>query len=166
MDLFEAIEKRASVRAFNPVTVAAADLLKIVDAGRRAPSGGNRQPLNFIVIQSPETLKSLERVQACFASASAAIGIVADPAASRWWLEDAAAAAENMCLAIAALGYSTVWVEGTLLKEEEFAKKLLAVPVAMRMIIMLPVGKAPQPTPQADKKALDDVVWRERFGKK
>jgi nitroreductase len=166
MDLFEAIEKRASVRTYEPVTVPDADLLKIVDAGRRAPSGGNRQPLRFIMIKDPATLKLLERVQACFASASAAIAIVADPAASRWWLEDAAAASENICLAATALGYATVWVEGTLLKEEEFAKHLLGIPAQMRAVIMLPIGKAPQPTPQADKKSIDSVVWRERYAGK
>ena len=166
MDLFEALARRASVRAYAPVAVPEADLLKIADAGRRAPSGGNRQPLQFIVIRSTETLWALERVQACFATASAAVGIVADPAASRWWLEDAAAAAENMLLAIAALGYASVWVEGTLLKEEAFAKKLLSVPAAKRLVILLPIGKAPQETPQADKKPLEEVMWRERYGQK
>ena len=95
MDLFEAIEKRASVRTYDAVDVPEADLLKIADAGRRAPSGANRQPLQFILITSAETLKALERVQAPFATASAAIAIVADPQVSRWWLEDASAAAEN-----------------------------------------------------------------------
>jgi nitroreductase len=166
MDLFEAIEKRASVRAFVPVEVPEEHLLKIADAGRRAPSGGNRQPLQFILVQKPETLKALAKVQACFGTASAAIGIVADPAVSRWWLEDAAAAAENMWLAIRSLGYASVWVEGTLLKEEEYAKKTLGVPPEKRFIILLPVGKAPQETPQADKKPLEEVVWREQFGKK
>ena len=166
MELFDAIARRASVRAFAPVNVPEADLLKIVDAARRAPSGGNRQPLNFIIIQKEETLRALEKVQSCFTTASAAVAIVADPAASRWWLEDAAAAAENMLLAITALGYSSVWVEGTLLKEEEHAKKVLGVPAPKRLIIALPIGKAPQDTPQADKKPLQDVLWRERYGKK
>jgi nitroreductase len=166
MNLFEAVAKRASVRAYSPVKVPEEDLLKIVDMGRRAPSGGNRQPLTFILIQKEETLRALEKVQACFATASAAIGIVADPAASRWWLEDSAAAAENMLLAIAALGYASVWVEGTLLKEEEYAKRLLGIPAPKRLIIFLPIGKAPQETPQADKKPLDEVLWRERWGKK
>lgn len=166
MDLFEAIEKRSSVRAYVPATIPEAHLLKIVDAGRRAPSGCNRQPLQFILIRNPETLKALERVQACFASAAAAVGIVADPTASRWWLEDAAAAAENMLLAIAALGYASVWVEGTLLKHEDYAKQLLGVPAAKRFIVLLPVGKPPQDTPQADKKPLDEVLWRERYGQK
>jgi len=164
MDLFEAIEKRASVRSYNPVEVPERDLLKIADAGRRAPSGGNRQPLQFIVITKAETLKALERVQVAFATASAAIGIVADPQASRWWLEDAAAAAENMLLAITGLGYASVWVEGTLIKQEDFAKELLGVPDSKRLIILLPIGKDPQETPQADRKPLEEILWRETYG--
>jgi len=164
MDLFEAIERRASVRAYNPVDVSEDDLRRIVDAGRRAPSGGNRQPLQFIAVTKRETLDALVPVQEAFASASAAVGIVADPAVSRWWLEDAAAAAENMLLAITALGYASVWVEGTLLKQEDRAKDLLAVPAAKRLIILLPIGAPTQETPQADKKPLDAVLFRERYG--
>jgi nitroreductase len=166
MELFEAIAKRASVRGYNAVDIPEQDLVRIVDAGRRAPSGGNRQPLQFLLIRRPETLKALERVQPSFATASAAVGIVADPGVSRWWLEDASAAAENMLLAIAALGYASVWVEGTLLKEEKFASQLLGVPSSKRLIILLPIGKAPQETPQADKKPLDEVLWREKYGSK
>ena len=166
MDLFEAIRCRASVRTYAPVAVPEEHLAAIMDAGRRAPSGGNRQPLQFITIRRPETLQALERVQPCFATASAAIGIVADPAASRWWLEDAAAAAENMLLAIAALGYASVWVEGTLLKEEEFARQLLGVPKERRFIVLLPIGREVQESPQADKKPLAEIVWRERYGQK
>jgi nitroreductase len=91
---------------------------------------------------------------------------VADPAVSRWWLEDASAAAENMLLAIQALGYASVWVEGTLLKQEDFAKKLLGIPPEKKFVILLPVGKAPQDTPQADRKPLQDIIWREHYGKK
>ena len=166
MDLFEAIQRRASVRSYAPVEVSEKDLLAIADVGRRAPSGGNRQPLQFILIRDKQSLKGLERVQACFATASAAIGITADPSVSRWWLEDAAAAAENMLLAIQALGYASVWVEGTLLKEEVLAKQLLGVPTEKRLIILLPIGKAPQETPQADRKPLADVIWREKYGRK
>ena len=164
MDLFEAIERRASVRAYEPVEVSDADLRRIVDAGRRAPSGGNRQPLQFIAITKRETLDALAMVQEAFASASAAVGIVADPAVSRWWLEDAAAAAENMLLAMTALGYASVWVEGTLLKQEDAARELLGVPKAKRLIVLLPVGQAPAKTPQADKKPLEAVMFRERYG--
>jgi len=164
MDLFEAIERRASVRTYGPVDIPEEDLERIVDAGRRAPSGGNRQPLQFIVITKPETLQALETVQEAFATASAAVGIVADPEVSRWWLEDAAAAAENMLLAITALGYASVWVEGTLLKQEDRAKELLGVPKAKRLIVLLPIGKATEDASQAEKKPLHAILFRERYG--
>jgi nitroreductase len=166
MDLFEAIEKRASVREFVPAEVSAEVLAKIVDAGRRAPSGGNRQPLQFITVRSSETLKGLAQVQPCFGTAAAAIGIIADPGVSRWWLEDAAAAAENMLLAITALGYASVWVEGTLLAKEDYARGLLDVPKEKRLVILLPVGKPPREIPQADRKPLADLVWCERYGRR
>jgi nitroreductase len=71
-----------------------------------------------------------------------------------------------MLLAIQALGYASVWVEGTLLKQEDQAKRLLGIPAQKRLIILLPVGKAPQKTPQADKKPLQEVLWREAYGKR
>jgi nitroreductase len=166
MDLFEAIKTRTSVRQYDSVKISEADLTKILDAGRRAPSGSNRQPLQYVLIQEPKTLKALERVQPCFATASAAIGVIGDPGVSRWWLEDASAATENMLLAIHALGYASVWVEGTLLKEEDFARELLGVPKEKRLIVLLPIGKAPQKTPQADKKPLKEILWKERYGRR
>lgn len=166
MDLFDAIHGRASVREYEPVEVSEDDLKRIIDAGRCAPSGGNRQPLEFICIKDPQTLQALEKVQASLGSASAAVAIVADPGVSRWWLEDASAAAENMLLAIHALGYASVWIEGTLLKEEEFAKGQLCIPAEKRFPIVLPIGKAAQGTPQADKRPLDEVMWRERYNQK
>ena len=51
MDLFKAIEKRRSIRKFKPEPVAKDDLKKILEAGRLAPSGGNRQPWYFIVVR-------------------------------------------------------------------------------------------------------------------
>ena len=102
MELFDAIEARASVRDLEPVAVPAEHLEKILDAGRRAPSGMNAQPLEFLVVRDRPTLAKLGKLQPTLASASAAVFLVADPAASQYWLEDAAAAAENMLLAVAA----------------------------------------------------------------
>ncbi len=165
MDVFEAIRKRASVRSLEAGDPSDADLTHILDAARRAPSGSNRQPLQYIVIRDTGTLAWLdEHVQGVFATAGAAIGVVADPDVSRWWLEDAAAATENMLLSLTALGYASVWVEGTLRRVEDEAKKRLGVPKEKRFPILLPVGKASEDVPQADKKPLEHLVWRERYG--
>ena len=163
MDLFDAIARRASVRSFKPAQVSEADMEKMLDAGRRAPSGKNIQPVSYVVIRSKETLKALSEPQGCIAEASAAIALAADPAASPYWLEDASAAAENMFLAIKALGYDSVWIEGTLKRIEDKAKALLGVPAGMRLIILLPIGKAAAEAAQKPKKPLSEIVHWEKW---
>lgn len=51
MDVMEAIRERRSVRRFKEEDVSDKLLRKIVDAARRAPSGGNFQPWLFIIIK-------------------------------------------------------------------------------------------------------------------
>ena len=164
MDLFEAIETRASVRRYDPVEIPGSDIEKILDAGRRAPSGRNEQPREFIVIDDPQLLEALAISQGSLKHASAAIAIVADPS-GKYWLEDASASATQMLLAIHALGYASVWVEGTLLKVEDEAKRILGVPGEKRLPILLPIGKARQPTPQKEKKPLGEITHHNRYGR-
>jgi nitroreductase len=57
--LFKVIEKRRSIRKFKPEPVAGEDLKKILEAGRLAPSGSNRQPWYFIVVRNLETKNAL-----------------------------------------------------------------------------------------------------------
>lgn len=166
MDLFEAIEKRASVRSLRPVDVPDADLERILDAGRRAPSGRNVQPFDFIVIKDPGTIERLAAAQRCVGQVSLLIALVAEPEASKYWLEDISAATENMLLAITALGYASVWVEGTLLRAEEKHKQVLGVPGNLRLMIVLPIGKAAEPVEQAPKRPLAEMVHVERYGGK
>jgi len=166
MDLFEAIEKRASVRSFVPCDIPEEDLLRIVEAGRRAPSGLNRQPREFILIRDPDTLRKLARIQDCIGQASAAIAVVMDEAASEYWKEDAAAAIENMLLAATALGYASLWVEGRVLMQEQHGKDVLGVPADRRLIAVLPLGKPAEPASQREKKPLCEVLHRERYGQR
>jgi nitroreductase len=51
MEVSEAIQKRASIRRWKPVPVAREKIVKVLEAGRRAPSWGNVQPWRFIVVQ-------------------------------------------------------------------------------------------------------------------
>ncbi len=166
MDLFDAIAQRACVRNLQAVDIPDDDLLKILDAGRRAPSGMNRQPFEFLVIRDPATLQALASAQACIGDVSCAIALVADPERSRWWLEDIAAATENMLLAITALGYASVWIEGTLLRDEETHKRTLGVPDNLRLMILLPLGTAQESPTQAPKRPLEEMLYWDRWGQK
>jgi len=164
MELFDAIRTRASVRTFEKVAVPDSDLERILDAGRRAPSGRNRQPIEFIVVRDQDSLAKLAESQACIAGASVAIAIAGDPERSEFWLEDVSAATGNMLLAITALGYASVWIQGTLRALEERHKETLGLPPHMRLVVVLPIGKPAGAVKQPDKRPMTDIVHRERYG--
>jgi nitroreductase len=161
MDALEAIRKRRSVRLFTGDPIPRQDLETIVDAGRLAASGNNRQPWDFIVVTDPEMISQLKVAAQWMDKAGAIIAVVMDPT-SRWWIEDGAAAVENMLLASTALGYGSCWLEGyTLLREEEF-KTLLDIPPGKRLMTLVPLG-VPVEWPTKEKKSLDEVIHWEKY---
>lgn len=161
MDALEAIRKRRSVRKYTGDSIPREDLEKIVDAGRLAATGSNRQPWDFIVVTDREMIDQLKVAAEWMEKAGAIIAVVMDPS-SRWWIEDGSAAVENMLIASTALGYGSCWLEGyTLPREEEF-KELLSIPEEKRLLTLVPIG-VPTEWPTKDKKSLKEVIHWERY---
>jgi nitroreductase len=161
MDALEAIRKRRSIREYTGDPIPREDLETIVDAGRLAATGNNRQPWDFIVVTDREMIDELKVASRWMEKAGAIIAVVLDPS-SRWWLEDGSAAVENMLIASTALGYGSCWLEGyTLPREEEF-KKLLRVPKEKRLLTLVPIG-VPTRWPAKEKKPLEQVLHWERY---
>jgi len=161
METLEAIRKRRSIRRFADDVIPKADLEAIVDAGRLAATGSNLQPWDFVVVTDRSTIAQFTIVSAWIREAGAVIVVVMDPR-SRWWIEDGAAAIENMLLASTALGYGACWVEGDLLPHEELFKTLLGIPPEKRMLALLPMGVAAE-TPAPKKKALQSILHWEKY---
>ena len=161
MDALEAIKKRRSIRQYSGGAIPKADLETIVDAGRLAATGSNRQPWDFVVITDRAMIAQFKVSSPWIASAAAVIVVVMDPR-SRWWVEDGAAAIENMLLASTALGYGSCWVEGDVLPREEQFKILLEVPEEKRVMALIPIGVAAE-TPAPEKKPLEQVLHWEKY---
>jgi len=67
MDFWDVINTRESVRDYDPTKKVPQPILdKIVEAGRLAPSAANRQPWEFVVVSSEETLNHLKK---CYGNA-------------------------------------------------------------------------------------------------
>lgn len=64
MDVLEAIKERRSIRKYEPKAVPEEKLTQILEAGRWAPSAGNSQPWQFIVVRDEEVKNELARVAA------------------------------------------------------------------------------------------------------
>jgi nitroreductase len=167
MDFFEAVEHRRSVREFAPGTLAEVDLAKILDAGRRAPSGWNYQPREFVAVTAPEVLQRALGLLGWDRNCCALVAVLMqqrETPSGPYWVEDACAAVENMLLAVTALGYASCWVQGGLRKCMEEMRGLLGIPEGILLLAVLPIGKAANPGEQAPKKPLTEVVHRDRYG--
>ena len=57
MPLGEAMFSQRSIRRFRPDPIAIDDLRLILEAAVKAPSGGNRQPARFLVLNDPEVIR-------------------------------------------------------------------------------------------------------------
>jgi nitroreductase len=161
MDALEAIRKRRSVREYTGDPIPREDLETIVDAGRLAATGGNQQPWDFVVVTDREMIDKLKVSASWMDKAGAIIAVILDPT-SRWWIEDGAAAIENMLIAATALGYGSCWLEGYTLPLEKQFKELLGVPVEKRLLTLIPIG-VPTHWPTKSKKTLDEVIHWERY---
>jgi nitroreductase len=161
MDALEAIRRRRSVREYTGEPIIREDLEKIVDAGRLAATGSNRQPWDFVVVTDREMVERLKVAAQWMEKAGAIIAVVMDPS-SRWWLEDGAAAVENILIASTALGYGSCWLEGYTLPHEKEFKELLGVPAEKRLLTLVPIG-VPAEWPTIEKKLLEVVLHWERY---
>ena len=62
MQTWDAIRARRNVRQYSGEPIARESLERICEAGRRAPSAGNWQPWDFVVVTGREQLVELAKV--------------------------------------------------------------------------------------------------------
>jgi nitroreductase len=172
MDLFETIGNRYSYRGdFTAAPVPRKDLERIVQAGIQAPSACNEQVAAFVVVDDPSLLRQIAEIvgKPVCRSAKAMIAVVADPrpvyANCSFAAEDCAAAVENMLLAVTALGYASVWLDGVLRVEGRAARigQLLGVPPEKTIRILLPLGVPAGPGQQREKLPFHQRAWFNRY---
>jgi nitroreductase len=59
MDVLDALRTTATCRYYAPDPVSGAVLARVLDAGRFAPTGGNRQPVRFVAVRDSALRKQL-----------------------------------------------------------------------------------------------------------
>jgi len=173
LDVFEAIKKRRSVRAYTSEKVSEEDVEKLIEASRLAPSAGNIQPWEFILVTDAETKRRLSNAalhQTFIEEAPVVIVVCADVARSSWGygsrganlycLQDTAAATENILLAAQALGLATCWVGA--FHEDEVAK-VVNTPRNVRPVAIVPVGRPAEKPSAPPKRSMREIVHYEKF---
>ncbi len=176
MELFEAISKRHSYRGgFSEEAVPEGDLVKIVEAGLAAPTGKNMQTTEFVIVNDPQLVKDIAGLHTgnkALEQAKAIIVCLVNKTPEACYeghsfeVEDCAAAVENMLLAITALGYGSVWIDGWLRVDERAEKigRMLDIPQGKIPRVILPVGKEAGNYKQPQKKPFDQRAWFNKYG--
>lgn len=140
MEVFEAIAKRRSIRAYRNEAVPEDALAKVLEAARMAPSAGNRQEYKFIVVKDDTLKKAL--VPACNNQAFVGdagvviVGCATNPE-RRYSPVDVAIALDHMTLAATSLGLGTCWIGAF---SEEKVKEVLGIPQGVTVVCLLPLG--------------------------
>ena len=175
----DVIMSRASVRNFTGEAVTKEQLEIILKAGMAAPTAMNIQPWRFVVVTDKDKIAEVFGAgprSGMFKTAGAVIVVCGETTVKRkpfgqpdapeqempnmFWYEDCCAAAENILLAVHALGLGAVWTAGYPAEERvaPIAEKL-GIPTGVVPLCIIPIGVPKEkPTPK-DKWKPENIHW-------
>lgn len=117
MDALQAILTRRSIRAFGSQLLTEEQVEQLLSAAMSAPSAGNQQPWQFIIIRERVRLDELAEILPYGKMLhQAPLGIVVcgdtrlEQYKKDYWMLDCSAATQNILLAAHALGLGAVWI--------------------------------------------------------
>jgi len=172
--VIENILTRKSIRRYSSKDVSDKEVGTLLLAATHAPSAGNQQPWEFIVVRDYETRKLL--AEACYEGdswiAEAPVLIVAcvtmkgardifgERGERLYIIQDVAAACENILLAANALGLGSCWVGGF---AESKVALLLEIPAYVRPCAIITIGWPEESPDKPARLPLTDVVKHDKF---
>ncbi len=158
MELDKAITERRSIRSYTSKDVPQKLIDEALELASWAPSAGNLQSRDFIVIRNQQTKDDLVVAalgQEFIAQAPVVIVAIAnlervahyaDRGKELYAIQDSAAAVQNLMLALHARGLGTVWVGAF---DEKEARRVLGLPAHAKPVAILPIGyPAEHPEPR------------------
>jgi nitroreductase len=172
MDIKEAIEMRWSVRAFKDEPVPDEMVMEMLRLGTLAPSAGNLQARDYVVVRGADTKAKLAKAsfgQEFVEKAPVVIVCCANLARIRnygirgtdlYCLLDVAASVENMLLFATSQGFGSCWVGAF---DEAQVSRVLELPENVRPVVLLPVGVPKDPPRRTPRLKLESIVHREKW---
>ncbi len=171
MQLSEAIEQRRSIRSYKKDAVPEGMIKSILHAGHMAPSAGNLQARDFIIITEDATKKKLcEHAlnQKFIEEAPVCIIVCANMDRSRkkyrekgelYAIQDASISAMNMMLQAFDLGLGTCWVGAF---DDRRVIEMFKLPMGVFPIALLPIGY-PDEIHDAPPRLGESIEHREKW---
>ena len=158
MEAMDAILSRRSIRKYTEQPVSDDAIDELLKAAMSAPSAGNQQPWQFVVIRERSILDEIPKYHpysAMLKEASVAILICGDLKSEKhkgYWVQDCSAATQNLLVAAQAQGLGAVWL-GVYPREDRVAgiRKVLGLPEHIVPLSLIPVGHKGEEKPPANR---------------
>ncbi|MBR5393834.1 MAG: nitroreductase family protein [Bacteroidaceae bacterium] len=175
MKFSELIMTRRSMRQFTDELLNGDDVKLLLRAGLMAPSSKGLHSYEFVVVEDKETLAALSQCKQVgsdfLGGAPLAIVVLADPAVSDVWVEDASVAATHILLQAEDLGLGACWIQvrnrfaADGRPTEEIVKSLLGIPEDRGVVCIIAVGhKGMERKPQNEDRLKWEKVHIGRLG--
>ncbi|OYT40722.1 MAG: nitroreductase [Candidatus Altiarchaeales archaeon ex4484_43] len=150
MDILDTIKNRRSIRHFSSRNVESDKIDKILEAAKWAPSAGNLQARDFILIKDPKIRDKIATAalnQGFISEAPIVIVVCANMrrsgyryghrSESLYCIQDATASIQNMLLMAHSMGLGSCWVGAF---DEEKVREILGIPPEVRPVAIIPIG--------------------------
>jgi nitroreductase len=172
MDVMDAIKNRRSIRRFLKKDVADDLLMKILEVGNLAPSAGNLQPRDFIVVRDKKIKEQLTIAalgQEFVEEAPVVVVVCAnlervspygDRGKELYCIQDAAASIQNMLLTVHDLGLGCCWIGAF---NEGVVSKILDLPKNIRPVAILPLGYPDEKPRMPPRINIEDLLHYEKW---
>ena len=172
MDVADAIEGRTSIRVFKDEPIDDETVQEALRLANLAPSAGNLQARDFIVVRNHRTKKLLMKaalgqdfveaapVVVVFCANLERIAHYGDRGRQLYCLQDVAAAVQNAMLYLHSKGLGSVWVGAF---DEDQAAAALNLPSHVRPVAMLPIGYPAERGVHRNRLPLSELVHRESW---
>ncbi|HHR85809.1 MAG TPA: nitroreductase family protein [Candidatus Acetothermia bacterium] len=160
-DLLQLIQTRRSVRAFTDEPVPRAQVEKILNAARWAPSGKNTRPWRFVVVESAgkkEELAKLAPQAGMIVTAPVTFAVLLDRDAGYDELKDVqgiGAAIENILLAVHSLGLGACWMGKARNSEIE---RIVGAKEHEELMALIPIGHPAESSNDASRHPLETIT--------
>jgi nitroreductase len=158
MEALEAILTRRSIRCYTTDRVPEQTVTELLTAAMSAPSAGNQQPWQFVVMRDRQLIDQIPAIHPyaqMVREAAVVILVCGDLEKEKhagYWVQDCSAATQNLLLAAHARALGAVWL-GVFPRDDRVAslRELLGLPRHVVPLALISIGRPAETKPRADR---------------
>jgi nitroreductase len=157
--LMDSVKHRRSVRKYKKEPFPMEELIPFIEAARWAPSAGNSQPWEFLLINDEDTVRALKSVSPGWLRYAPALIVVClnRNRETNWSYVDIGAAVQNMLLYAHSKGYGCCPIGSFAV---DTVKELLELPAQLEPVLFMTVGFPDEEPSATTRLPLEELIFK------